>query len=202
MLLHAVRFRLRQAEEWPRWVSRVALLAAIVALTVFGIYSVGAEIKPSALRNCSFGLVALYAPYVVVVVLQLILLLPGLGAVRGFYHKLATDRAGKGDDAKVEEYVQSYRHLREHGNAFLIILMEVTLAAAMYAAESTILLFNLVVIWILPATFSWFLGTWLEFGFPAPTPPAASESDLETLPLRFGGPFFGSKRIKPPSGRR
>ena len=39
----------------------------------------------------------------------------------------------------------AYRHLREHGNALLIILMEVILAAALYAADTLIRFFTLAV---------------------------------------------------------
>jgi hypothetical protein len=86
--------------------------------------------------------------------------------IRTFYLNLTEARAGRDNRAEVREYVESYQHLREHGNAFSILLLEVILAAALYAADSVIRLFGLVVIWIVPATFTWFLGTWLERGFP------------------------------------
>jgi hypothetical protein len=84
--------------------------------------------------------------------------------VREFYRRLSRRRAWSEGQQEVAEYIESYRHLREHGNAFLIILMEVILAAALYAANTTVRFFLLVIIWIVPAAFIWTIGTWLEVG--------------------------------------
>lgn len=72
------------------------------------------------------------------------------------------------------EFLLSYRHLREHGNSFLIILMEFFLAFLMYLSdkllmgiqtpEIKILAFGfMVVLWISPASFCWFIGTRIEW---------------------------------------
>jgi len=74
------------------------------------------------------------------------------------YTTLATQRSNQNQ----AEYIESYRHLREHGNALLIIMMEAILSLAIGGAPSLLSCGLLVFVWILPATFAWFLGTWLE----------------------------------------
>lgn len=73
-------------------------------------------------------------------------------------------------------FVESYRHLREHGNAFLIVLFEFWLGFVILfftnASTATKGIFdsnqairNLVVIillWIFPACIVWFFGNRLE----------------------------------------
>lgn len=163
LLMHGLRFRFSPKEQWWGWLIRAPLILTTALLCVFAFYF-GAT-KPSSLRSDLFRLLLLYAPYGFIVLLQILSLSCGkLDPVRRFYAALALQRARASHEAPVDEYVESYRHLREHGNAFLIILMEVILAAALYAADTTIRFFTVAVIWTLPATFSWFLGTWLEFG--------------------------------------
>jgi hypothetical protein len=63
------------------------------------------------------------------------------------------------------DYVTAYRHLREHGNAFFILLLELILAFALYylpADKAPFLAPALLFVWILPACMSWLIGTFLE----------------------------------------
>lgn len=89
-----------------------------------------------------------------------------------FYKALASARSQAGN----YDYVESYRHLREHGNAFFIVLAEILfffylyvgiklilperqpIFPAMQIAIGTILL----VAWIIPGVYAWHLGTALE----------------------------------------
>jgi hypothetical protein len=85
-----------------------------------------------------------------------------------FYRTLAERRATatakKEEITAGSEYITSYRHLREHGNAFLILLMEVVLAYSLYSlgcshvAAAPFLLGA----WLVPAAFAWFIGCVLE----------------------------------------
>lgn len=75
-----------------------------------------------------------------------------------YYKKLAQKRALASSAG--EEYIESYRHLREHGNAFLIVLAELFLALALYF--STVPWAYMMIIWVLPAAFVWSFGTRLE----------------------------------------
>lgn len=75
-----------------------------------------------------------------------------------YYDKLAKKRA---EASKVgQEYVESYRHLREHGNAFLIVLLELLLGAALF--YSPIPWAMLLMLWVFPAAGVWVFGTFLE----------------------------------------
>ena len=71
--------------------------------------------------------------------------------------------------------VESYKHLREHGNSFAIVVLEIILAIPIYLAAiftknsspgstmSTIIMILLV--WITPAAFVWLVGTQFERAF-------------------------------------
>lgn len=77
-----------------------------------------------------------------------------------YYWSLSGARAAPA--SQVQEYVESYRHLREHGNAFAIIISEFGFALAAISVPSVSLLAVLLVLWVLPAAGVWFVGTVLE----------------------------------------
>jgi hypothetical protein len=90
-----------------------------------------------------------------------------------WYFKLATKRAETTKDQS--EFVESYRHLREHGNAFFIVVLEICLGVILYqiatllnrstpenkAAWSALLLVA-ILYWIAAGAVCWFLGNKLE----------------------------------------
>ncbi|MGB6450067.1 MAG: hypothetical protein WBE92_04885, partial [Steroidobacteraceae bacterium] len=87
--------------------------------------------------------------------------------IREGYLALAIERAR--DEVTLEgkqksEYIESYRHLREHGNAYAILVAELVLALAVGAAPTWYFVGGLITLWTLPAAFVWGVGTWLEFG--------------------------------------
>jgi hypothetical protein len=201
LLLHATRFRFSRMKKWRPRAFRVTFLIVALAPVAVGVYCACTGLRLSLLPASKLRLL-MYAPYVAVVALQLLgLMTPRLAEIRRFYHTLATNRAADRPDPRADEYVESYRHLREHGNAFLILLMEAVLASALYATQNAILLIGLVVTWIIPPAFSWFLGTWLEFEFPPRAQSSTSENEADGLRFRFGALFFGSRKAKPPDGR-
>jgi hypothetical protein len=156
LLLHAFRARMpRERHFWTGLGFGIAVLTVVLG-TIFWFAT------PDCLRN------AAYVPFLAVVLLEVVIVgCPRVHDVRHFYHKLARSRADPKNSRIVAEYIESYRHLREHGNAFLIILMEVILAAALYSAvDNSVRFFGVIVIWILPAAIIWPLGTWLELEFP------------------------------------
>lgn len=59
-------------------------------------------------------------------------------------------------------YVESYKHLREHGNAFFIVILEIILGLFLYHIETTELTIMCIVIWITPGALIWFFGNYLE----------------------------------------
>ncbi len=93
-----------------------------------------------------------------------------------FYEKLA----GKRESAK-GGIVDSYKHLREHGNSFFIVTLEIVLAIILYAAgnfdatagaavaptkDAYILpYFWIILVWMLPAALVWLVGTLIERQF-------------------------------------
>lgn len=109
----------------------------------------------------------LTAPFVIVVLLQvacLFLLATRLDGVQEFYSLVAKFRADSSGTTSIHsEYIESYRHLREHGNAFSILSLEIALTLALLALGQTPGAFALVLIsWILPSSIAWIIGTWLE----------------------------------------
>ena len=63
---------------------------------------------------------------------------------------------------KRRQYMESYRDMREHGNALLIIVMEGVLTAALLQAPSASTLLAMLMLWVSPAAFVWFIATALE----------------------------------------
>ncbi len=63
------------------------------------------------------------------------------------------------------EFVDSYRHLREHGNAFYIVIMELLLAIPLYIFslyKDWFLFVVAVGVWLVPGAICWYLGNTLE----------------------------------------
>lgn len=87
-----------------------------------------------------------------------------------FYWDLAGNRAkaaGENGD-KVStgtEYVTSYRHLREHGNAFGIVVLEIVFAYGLLQLNTIKDAALFILVWMLPAAACWIVGTFLEARF-------------------------------------
>jgi len=86
----------------------------------------------------------------------------GLGNIFEFYKKSSRKR----DNIKKEEdenitptYIESYKHMREHGNAHGIILMELLFAWFLILYHFSIFA---LVLWLLFGFFGWFLAQYLE----------------------------------------
>lgn len=155
LVMHALRAHFDfQAETnlsvWA-WLYRVVIVAIPLAITwyLFG----DNKIKSAFLS--AFGLV---------VTLQLALLIPAIykkfGTIFDFYKKLAKDRANESKDRK--QFIESYKHLREHGNAFLILFCELVLGCALFVSSSLSEALIVTIIWLSPTLPVWFLGTFLE----------------------------------------
>lgn len=80
--------------------------------------------------------------------------------VLGYYGNLTKARADSSLGSS--EYVESYKHLREHANAFLIVLFEAALGLILYFSESLFTSIAVLVLWIVPAAIVWFFGNLLE----------------------------------------
>ncbi len=80
--------------------------------------------------------------------------------ITNYYWSLSSARASAAP--QVQEYVESYRHLREHGNAFAIIIFELGFAMAAISVPSLSMLAILLLLWVIPAAGVWMVGTVLE----------------------------------------
>ncbi|MEK3776639.1 hypothetical protein MHB85_19255 [Paenibacillus sp. FSL K6-4396] len=78
-----------------------------------------------------------------------------------YYEQLAEHRAKREKNDAIKEYVESYKHLREHGNAFFIVLMEIILGILLFWF-SKIAIIIVIVIWVLAGAYVWTIGTYLE----------------------------------------
>jgi hypothetical protein len=67
----------------------------------------------------------------------------------------------KDQTSPVTEYVESYRDLREHGNAFESILLEIILLLTLCVFNANFIL--VLALWISPAVVCWIIGTRLEY---------------------------------------
>jgi len=95
--------------------------------------------------------------------MYLVSLLSNKSYIFNYYKRLAVERAKRQDGAsKHDEFIESYKHLREHGNAFFILLMELVLTLILFSVEKPYIALLMALIWIAPACFVWFLGTYLE----------------------------------------
>lgn len=80
-----------------------------------------------------------------------------------YYSKLTKARSNTAPAAK--EYVESYKHLREHGNAFFIVFFEVALGFVLWAAPQVNHVILVLFFWIVPAMLVWFVGSVLEYRY-------------------------------------
>jgi hypothetical protein len=153
---HALRGQLDLASKKGVLSSLVPVLGAFVVLGAVGYFAFDVPLWTA--RFWGMVIVAFVLSFQVVLFVQA--LFNGFVRVSNYYSELAKARAG--ESKTVGEYVESYRHLREHGNAFGIVLLEICLATACIAAPSVQWLSVLLVLWILPATGVWLIGTVLE----------------------------------------
>lgn len=133
------------------WICRAAIIALPLAVIWFLFW--GDVVKSSLLS--AFGLT---------VVFQLVFVIPAVARkfdhIFVFYKSLAKNRAKESGDRR--QYIESYRHLREHGNAFLILFCELVLGCALFVSSSLSEALLVITIWLVPTLPIWFLGTFLE----------------------------------------
>lgn len=149
---HGTRDHLRLSEirrYWPVWIV-VPLLATGAAW-----YFLSNSRPFSNLGAVAFGVTVGFQ-----VVLLVAALSDRLSSIFLFYSNLSAARSNQA--SQISEYVESYRHLREHGNAFSILLAEVTLGFILVSLPSKLSSVPVFFIWMLPASACWLIGTILE----------------------------------------
>ena len=155
LLLHAVRGQLGLNPLQARW-----RFWAITGIVIASLQIVAAwRLKISWHSYRWFGSLV----FLVVVGVQFALIvaahLDRFKAITSFYYALAQVRS-KG--APVAEYVESYRHLREHGNSLAILVLEFALAYVLVSAQEPALALIALILWLVPSIYSWFIGSLLE----------------------------------------
>ena len=75
-----------------------------------------------------------------------------------YYENLVKRRASA--SAAGNEFIESYRHLREHGNAFFAVLLELLLGAVLFYTPLPWAV--ILMLWIFPAAVVWLFGTLME----------------------------------------
>lgn len=157
LTLHAARSHLSFGALKASLRRTVALLTSSVVAVVIALWWV---LPPYA---------AVFAGLVIGIQSGLVLLavMNRFAVIELFYRSLAINRAGsfpEKDNPPTPglEYVTSYRHLREHGNAFAILILEGVLAYALIHSPSQACAVLVVAFWILPASAAWLIGTALE----------------------------------------
>ena len=116
---------------------------------------------------CASGNILLLSPYAVAVSFQFVLLYQILfgrntrETVKRYYVALLKKRK----ELEESEYIESYRHLREHGNSFCIVMFQIFFALAIWEIANSRSLTFLVILflfWVFPPSFIWFFGNVLE----------------------------------------
>jgi hypothetical protein len=156
LLLHALRVRVpKTSTAFYATAITAAALGLTFLVVVVRSYIQNVDVMPSA----SLAII----PFAAVVALEVLgLATCSINSTKQFYVGLASQRKAESNSIVREDYTESYRHLREHGNALLIILMENILALGLWKAHDITMMVGLIVVWIFPATFVSFIATWLE----------------------------------------
>lgn len=155
LVFHATR------SLFDRPFTRIILYIVYAMLAVFAVHRTFLPIK----MNSFWVLFA-----IVLVQITCIVALIATKSLVSFYKRLTYARAIRCETEKTfqthvtNEYVESYKHLREHGNAFLILVFEMLLGLILYNVATLPELVGTLLLWIVPGSFVWFLGTFLEAG--------------------------------------
>lgn len=185
LVFHAGRFLLDSPEKRSVSCRRLAITLLPPALLSVAFYFTGHWIISSELWNIGrifFTFVLALASLVIwLQCLAVILTLRRSKQLLRFYQKLATKRT-----SSTNGIVESYRHLREHGNSFAIVVLEIVLAILLFTvgnfapilAEKNILSTTtlqpldyaiyyvaVLLIWTLPAACVWLISTYFEREF-------------------------------------
>lgn len=174
LVLHATRFLLERKMPYIFIVSGV-ILGAFSLLLAFLILKFSNE---STSANIFYISIIFFGA--IVAVTQWVFIFEGLRDVKGlvsFYRSISEKRSSEKTDI-----VESYRHLREHGNSFFIVVCEIILAGILYGVykiwftfgtsasgnEDNGLLYTYLIIisiWVFPAVMIWLVATRFEIEY-------------------------------------
>ncbi len=169
LVLHACRFQIKlRPEKRSRIAKRIALVFIPPIVTAWFLHRYFDSSSVIWLLAVSLGLLIWWAQ-----ALLAYSAFANIDALLDFYRHLAfarqREQAGGG-------LVESYRHLREHGNSFSIVLFELVLGLVIFTLlgsepvsgmrlkdeQAVSTLAFVVLIWVIPAASTWLLGTVME----------------------------------------
>jgi hypothetical protein len=129
-------------------------------------------------RFAMYGAAIVVSAFILAVVLAIapfVVLGVEAKSIKDFYHSLSKGRADASAELKQpaknkkmkaraarREYIESYRHLREHGNAYSIVILNILLVCVLSVATTIQQAALIIVFWTLPAALGWYVGTLLE----------------------------------------
>lgn len=172
LTLHATRAQLGLVEMRLRWKRFAYFIIAIITLTLalkflFKVEWTAVRVLELLLFSLVFGT-------------QIVLLIEGhlksFSPIQLFYENLSQQRSEGEDDLKTSEYIESYRHLREHANAYAIIVLELVLALVLSAVHADWQKITILLLWVAPSGYCWLIASVLEARFAAKAKSAASAS--------------------------
>lgn len=185
LVFHAGRFLLDRPDKRGASLKRLMITILPPALITIAFYHTGHWLMSSELWGigrlfftfvCALAALVMWPQYLAVV-----LTLRKSKQLLRFYQRLATKRTDS-----TNGIVESYRHLREHGNSFAIVLLEIVLAILLFSvgnfvptliekkilstttwqdSDYAIAYVAVIFVWTLPAAFVWLIGTYFEREF-------------------------------------
>jgi membrane protein YdbS with pleckstrin-like domain len=167
LIMHAARGLLFISATNPdpnRWRKTRIAIMVISSIIISACFYISSEKN----KVLSFGAIFIYS---MLVIFQAILLLEVFKLFWKETHDYYLAIIKKRTEERYSEYVESYKHIREHGNSFLIVAFQFFLAAPIFifvsspnipSEEAVRNLVLIVIIWILPASTIWFFGNKLE----------------------------------------
>lgn len=165
LVLHAGRFRFAKGVEthniWP--------IAAVVLIVSAVVVYVAVPTSLSTTEKLRYRVVG--SLVLTLFLIECAMVISALYRRSDLYNFYAT-LAGKREKAK-GGITDSYRHLREHGNSFFIVLLEILLGLFLVGINSlagepgiTLTAYLLIlVLWVLPAVLVWAIGIAVELEF-------------------------------------
>jgi len=174
LVLHAGRFCLDVDVRFSVWIKRLSVMASVPAILAIVCWTV-VQTSYWEIRILCSGVVLIF----VLIVWSQLLLVYRTYQKKSDVWRTYTRLAGKRHHA-VGDIVNSYRHLREHGNSFLIVVFEIVLGVILYCAgnclsavdrsevyatQMALTYISIILIWVIPACFVWLIGMVLERKF-------------------------------------
>lgn len=176
LVFHAARFSLRISG-----IRFSEVIVAVVSAVAAGSWATYADgwVESKELRLLTTVAIAAILFVILLQWLALIRTASGTEEMWEFYRELDRRRRIKEN----RELVDSYRHLREHGNAFFVVFLELVLGLGLYvvnrvsvfhsvvapsaegATTGLIQTLILVLLWIVPGAYVWTIGCVLERKF-------------------------------------